>query len=75
MRITTDFGLLDFIHEKGHFRGQNSIKPVFVHRIGGFCGQNSSGGVLREGMEQLGAVTLTFPDDPDPLTRGAKCEK
>lgn len=75
MRITTDSGLLDFVHEKGYFRGQNSIKPVFVHRIGGFCGQNSSGGVLREGMEQLGAVTLTFPDDPDPLTRGAKYEK
>ena len=36
-------------------------------------------------MERLGAVTirgdgklwltLTFPDDPDPLTRGAKYEK
>ena len=36
MRITTDSALLDFIHEKGHFRGQNSIKPVFVHRIGDF---------------------------------------
>ena len=49
---------------------------VFVDKIhqGRFEGEWSSWALTIRGDGKLW-LTLTFPDDPDPLTRGAKCEK